>query len=101
MKRAILVALGVGAIVSSAAAFSVGAGGEAGASLTQDRYLAKLRLIEVSRASQRARIEARYQAERAQCAALGGVKRDTCMVQVHATRGRAMLDAAAPYEVRL
>ena len=101
MKRAILVALGVGAIVSSAAAFSLGAGGEAGASLTQDRYLAMLRLIEVSRASQRARIEARYQAERAQCAALGGFNRDTCMVQVHATRGRAMLDAAAPYEVRL
>lgn len=145
MKRAVLVALGIGAIVSSAAAFSIGAAGEGG-SLTREQYAAKLRLIEAShgarmsgcdamqaaarescrleaegdqavraaeveaayrrtrqatRAAQRARIEARYQAERARCASLGGARRDSCMVQVHATRGRAMLDAAAPYEVRL
>lgn len=144
MKRAILVALGIGAIVSSAAAFSIGAADE-GARLTQERYLAKVRMIEASgtarlagceampgparefcqveaegdqavrladaeaayrrtrqaaRAAQRARIEARYQSERAQCATLGGARRDSCMVQVHAARGRAMLDAAAPYEVR-
>lgn len=143
MRRAILVALGIGAIVSSAAAFSVGAGD--GASLTQDEYVAKLRTIavaraaslaecesmsdsardfcrveaegdqavrladaeaayrrtrEASRAAQRARIEARYQSERARCATLGGLKRDNCMVQVHASRGRSLLDAASPYEVR-
>ncbi len=142
MKRAILVALGVGAIVSSAAAFSVGTGSEG---LTQLQYMAKVRLIESSRtarlagcesmpgserefcrvaaegdkavrladteaayrrtreatrAAQRARIEARYQADRARCAILGGARRDACMVQVHANRGRALLDAAAPYEVR-
>lgn len=145
MKRSILVALGTGAVISSAAAFSVGAGDESAARLTQSQYSAKVRAIEASRsagvaecdakpgierdfcrvevdaeqavrsadaeaayrrtqqasrAAQRARIEARYQVERARCAALGGLKRDQCMVQVHAVRGRAMLDAATPYEVR-
>ena len=145
MKRAVLVALGTGAIISSAAAFSIGGANEAGASLSQAEYQAKLRTLEAtrvasvarcdamsgferefcrievdgeqsvrladaeaayrrtqqaSRAAQRARIEARYQVERAKCGALGGFKRDKCMVQVHATKGRAMLDAAAPYELR-
>lgn len=145
MKRSILVALGIGAVVSSAAAFSVGAGDEADASLTPTQYVAKMRAIDASRvagtaacgaksgnerefcrveidaeqavrsadaeaayhrtrqasrAAQRARIEARYQVDRARCAVLGGLKRDKCMVQVHAVRGRAMLDAASPYEVK-
>ena len=145
MKRAVLVALGTGAIISSAAAFSIGGSYEAGASLSRDAYAARLRSLEAlrdtqmarcdaaagferdfcrieveadqsvrladaeaahrrtqqaSRAAQRARIEARYQVERAKCGALGGFKRDKCMVQVHATKGRALLDAAAPYELR-
>lgn len=145
MKRAVLVALGTGAIISSAAAFSIGGAYEAGASLSRDEYAARLRDLEsvraarlarcdatagferefcrieveadqsvrladaeaayrrtqtASRAAQRARIEARYQVERAKCGALGGFKRDRCMVQVHATKGRALLDAAAPYELR-
>lgn len=54
-----------------------------------------------SRALQRARIHARYQVDRARCGALGGNKRDRCLINAHATKGRAMLDAAAPYEVRL
>lgn len=143
MKRAIRVALGIATIVSSAAAFSIGAG-DVG-SLTQDQYVATQRTIaasraaqlssceslaapardfcrveadadqsvrladaeaafrrtlQASRAAQRARIEARYQSERARCAILGGMKRDNCMVLVHASRGRALLDVAAPYEVR-
>jgi hypothetical protein len=53
-----------------------------------------------ARELQRARIDARYQVERTRCAMLGGFKRDKCLVQAHATRGRAMLDAAAPYEAR-
>jgi hypothetical protein len=145
MKRAILVALGTGAIISSAAAFSIGAADDPGAALNHDQYHAKVRAIQAARtirvqgcearagferefcrieadgeqavrladaeaaykrtqqsarAAQRARIEARYQIERAKCGALGGFKRDKCLVQVHATKGRAMLDAAAPYEVR-
>ena len=144
MKRAILVALGTGAAITSAAAFSIGAA-DSGAVLDQVQYTAKVRAIQAARiarvercevragierefcrieaegeqavrladaeaaykrtrqsarAAQRARIEARYQVERAKCGALGGFKRDKCLVQVHATKGRAMLDAAAPYEVR-
>lgn len=53
-----------------------------------------------ARNAQRARIEARYQVERAKCAALGGFKKDHCLIKVHATRGRALLEIAAPYEVR-
>jgi hypothetical protein len=144
MKRAILVALGTGTLITSAAAFSLGAGGD-GQELTQSQFSATLRSIEAqrmaadarcdlssgferefcrieaaaeesvriaeaeaayrrtqqsTRAAQRARIDARYQVERAKCGALGGLKRDKCLVKVHATRGRSMLEAAAPYEVR-
>jgi hyperosmotically inducible periplasmic protein len=145
MRRAMLVALGTGAIIGSAAAFSIGASEGSGTALTQEQYEGKVRALqaartaraarcdaatgferefcrieldaehavriadveaayrrsrEATRAAQRARIEARYQVERAKCGALGGFKRDKCLVQVHATRGRAMLHAAAPYEVR-
>ena len=143
MKRAIVVALGTGAIIASAAAFSLGSS-ESGP-LSFDDYVATLRSIDAShearlarcdlasgferefcrietgsdravrradaesayrrtqqaaRAAQRTRIEARYQVERAKCGALGGFKRDKCLVEVHATRGRSMLAAAAPYETR-
>jgi hypothetical protein len=144
MRRAILVALGTGLIISSAAAFTAGGVEESG-TVTQKQHDARLRAIEgqraahdarcdaaagferelcrieaasdesvriaeaeasfrrtqqAARAAQRARIDARYQMERAKCGALGGFKRDKCLVKVHATRGRAMLDAATPYEVR-
>ena len=144
MRRAILVALGTGLIITSAAAFTAGNGEESGP-VTQHEHDAKLRAIEAqraahdarcdaaggterelcrieaageesvriaeaeaafrrtqqsARAAQRARIDARYQMERAKCGALGGYKRDKCLVKVHASRGRAMLDAAAPYEIR-
>lgn len=62
---------------------------------------AKYRGTEASaRALQRARIDARYQVDRARCGAQSGIKRDRCLIRAHATKGRAMLDAAAPYEVR-
>lgn len=144
MRRAIVVALGTGAIITSAAAFSVG-GADGTRPLTQTQYAAALHSIEAqrvaqetrcdqfagferdfcrieaaaeesvrmaeaeaayrrtqhaTRAAQRARIDARYQVERAKCGALGGFKRDKCLVKVHATRGRSMLEAAAPYELR-
>ncbi|HEX4762712.1 MAG TPA: hypothetical protein VFU92_00175 [Usitatibacter sp.] len=145
MNRAILVALGTGAIISSAAAFTAGGVGDEGPAITQQQYGARLRAIasergahearcdgvagferelcrieaaanesvhmaeaeaafrrtqQSARAALRARIDARYQMDRAKCGALGGFKRDKCLVQVHATRGRAMLAAAQPYEVR-
>lgn len=49
---------------------------------------------------QRTRIEARYQVDRARCASFGGLKRDRCLISAHATRGRALLEAAGPYEAR-
>jgi membrane-bound lytic murein transglycosylase B len=55
---------------------------------------------ESARGEQRARIEARYNVERAKCVALGGLQRDRCQITAHATRGRALLELAAPYEIR-
>lgn len=146
MRRAIFVALGTGAFITSAAAISIGAGSTAPSqSLTRQEYeastaalesarglalarceslagydrdvcrtetaaAASVRAAEIeeqyrrsqqsARALQRARIDARYQLDRTRCGAMGGFKRDKCLIQAHAARGRAMLDAAAPYEVR-
>jgi hypothetical protein len=58
------------------------------------------RTRDAARNAQRARVEARYLVERAQCMALGGAKRDQCQISAHAARGRALLEAAAPYETR-
>ena len=102
MRRAIFVTLG--AIVTSAAAIgftasgmpeSVPASGDSHPSITQ------MRQAELSaRDAQRTLIEERYQAERAQCDALGGTRRDRCLIAAHAHRGRALLEAAAPYQTR-
>jgi hypothetical protein len=146
MRRAMMVALGTGAVITSAAALSTGAAGETdSATLSAQQHAAQVRAIEArssaslvrcealaeaerelcrarveadravrladadvalrhtqqaSRAAQRARIDARYRVARAECNTLGGFKRDKCLVQVHAMRGRAMLAAAAPYEAR-
>ena len=145
MKRAVVVALGVGAVISSAAAIGTGYSSTpdapqsmsrheyqrallaAEAAFTPERCEARvegarelcraeisagrmLRVAEIessyrrdrqsARALQRARIEARYQVERAHCASLSGFKRDRCLVRAHAAKGRSMLEAAAPYEAR-
>jgi len=147
MKRAILIALGTGALISSAAAIGIGLSStDAPASIDRTTYeqgLASVRAaldqrlagcdalrsdgqretcrVEAeaasavhaadlgeayhrteasARAAQRARIDARYQTRRAQCQALGGFRRDKCLVSAHAERGRALLDASAPYAVR-
>lgn len=145
MRRAIVVALGTGAFISSAAALSVG-GAEDLVGIGRTEYESRLRGLEAARpaalarcealpaaadkelcraeaqahdmvrvaeleqgyrrtqesarALQRARIDARYQVDRARCGTLGGFRRDQCLVQAHATRGRAMLQAASPYETR-
>ena len=84
---------------TSAAALDIGrppaTTSEAHAGLTR---VARTR--EAARAEQRERIEQRYLAERGRCASLGGFQRDKCLVKAHANKGRAMLEAAAPYEVR-
>lgn len=146
--RAIVVALGTGAFITSAAALSIGGNDASMQELDRHGYEASLRgaqaarearlgrcealaaandrdycrteaqaldLVRVAeieqsfrrseqsaRALQRARIDARYQVDRARCAAVpGGMQRETCLVKAHATRGRALLQAAAPYEKRM
>lgn len=145
MRRAIAVALGTGAFISSAAALSLSgtetgnrdvsrkeyeislhrvAAATPGAMSRCDTFQAAekevcrteaearetLRVAQIehdyhhtetsARALQRARIDARYQVERARCGTLGGYKRDRCLVRAHAAKGRALLEAASPYEVR-
>ena len=146
MKRAILVALGSGAIIASAAALGIGvAKAPEREAPSRTEYQAALAGIEAARAqalascdeiagngkelcqaqagaretirvadleasfrrtrdsarnAQRSRIEARYLVERAACGTLGGLKRDRCLIAAHATRGRALLQAAAPYQTR-
>ena len=58
------------------------------------------RVRESAREDQRAQIHARYQAEREQCSELKGYRRERCIVRAHASRGRALLEAGAPYETR-
>ena len=53
-----------------------------------------------AREAQRARIDAQYQVARARCQALNGYRKDKCLISAHAARGRALLAAHAPYEIR-
>jgi len=53
-----------------------------------------------ARAVQRARIDARYQVARTSCQSLAGLQKDKCLISAHAARGRALLQAQAPYERR-
>jgi hypothetical protein len=91
VNRAIWVALGTSTLISGAAAISIDtqAVGTSAALPHAQRAAA--------RQAQRDGIEARYQADRARCEALAGARRDTCSIDAHAHKGRAMLEAAAPY----
>jgi len=146
MRRAIVVALGTGAFISSAAALSLSGAQEPRKDMSRGEYQVALAGIEAARparlarcealaavekelcrteaqarelvrvaeieqdfrrseqsarALQRARIDARYQVERARCGLqAAGFKREKCLVKAHANRGRALLEAAAPYETR-
>lgn len=107
MNRAIVVALAIGAVISSAAALRSGA---APAPVTQvlgpSEYRAAILDVEIARArqatrlAQRERIEARYLVDRAKCSQVGGIQRDRCLIASHAAKGRDLLEAAAPYEIR-
>lgn len=143
MRRAIVVALGVCAVVTSAAAVGLGVGSDEPGAMDRGRYESLVRAAdddrrmhlagcvayrdaereycraeadvnasirvadleaeytrtqESARAAQRARIDGKYQLARTRCNALGGFRRDKCLIQAHAARGRALLEAAAPYE---
>jgi hypothetical protein len=96
MRRAILVALGIGTFITSAAAITMG-GGAAPAVEPARSELERSRIAQEARAGQRARVETRYLEERARCEGLGGAKRDACFIGAHALRGRALLEIQAPY----
>jgi hypothetical protein len=105
MKRAIVVALGVAVVASSAAGFGISAASRSAPPLMQctqsaDNDVCRMRVASVARLDLRARIEARYDADRAKCAPLAGGQKDSCLIAAHAARGRALLEAASPYERR-
>jgi len=146
MRRAILVALGTGVVITSAAAIGITASLEPDPkTMTRAEYAAALQRLEAMRAqnqvrcgsmdaadaglclaqlraddrvksadleaafrrtehaardAQRARIDARYEVDRAKCESVKGVRKDRCLIAAHATKGRALLEAAAPYELR-
>jgi hypothetical protein len=96
MKRAIFIALGTGAVITSAAALSLGTGIPTQASSAHDE-IERTRIQLAAREGQREMIDARYREARAQCDTLGGLKRDQCLIKAHAYRGRALLQSHAPY----
>ena len=105
MKRTILVALGVAVIASSAAGFGISAARtpalmQVHCTQSDDTDICRMRVASAARDEQRARVETRYEADRAKCAPLSGAQKDSCLISAHAARGRALLEAAAPYERR-
>ncbi len=57
-------------------------------------------VLDSARRAQRDGIDTRYLADRAKCDALGGLRKDRCLIDAHARKGRALLEAAAPYSTR-
>ncbi len=102
MTRAILVALGTGTIITSAAAIGIGAAREASPqSIPHPRSRVELaRLEQAARDGQRALIEVRYEAAKVRCIPLRGFEHDRCLIEAHAARGRALLESQDPYAVR-
>jgi hypothetical protein len=99
-KRAILIALGTGVMISSAAALDMAGAGSLRVSVASNDEVLVARTRDAAREEQRSRIESRYLAERESCAPLRGYAREKCVVKAHANKGRALLEAAAPYEAR-
>jgi|KBSSwiStaDraftv2_1062776.scaffolds.fasta_scaffold403330_2 hypothetical protein len=97
MKRAMLVALGTGAIITSAAGITIGGGGAIRGAGAEHSPFERARIEQAARADQRERVETRYLAARARCDDVVGVKRDDCLISAHARRGLALLEIQAPY----
>ena len=99
-KRAIIVALCTALVISSATALDTGARSTTPIAAPED-VVQVARVRDAARTMQRDQIQARFVVEREQCASLRGQnQREQCVVDAHANRGRALLAAAAPYEVR-
>jgi len=98
MGRAILVALGTGFVITSAAGITVGTGPLSAPAQPAHSELERTRIAHEARAQLRAQVETRYLEVRSRCEALGGNRRDSCFIEAHAARGRALLEIQAPYE---
>ena len=96
MKRAIWIALLTGTMITGAAAI----GTDAASATDASTHAQRAALHDSTRQAQRDVIETRYQSDRASCDALGGLRRDNCLIDAHARKGLAMLEAAAPYSER-
>ena len=99
MQRAILVALGIGTIISSAAAIGVATTVSPVPAASNRGLYEMTRTRDAARNTQRLAVESRYQGERAKCAGLAGAAKDACLIAAHAVRGRLLLEIAAPYEM--
>ena len=98
MKRAVWIALSLGTMISGAAAIGVDTARAPAVQLNS--HAQRAAAMEAARSAQRAIIETRYQQDRARCDTLAGARKDDCLIEAHARKGRAMLEAAAPYAVR-
>ena len=87
-------------MITSAAALGIAGMDEPAVAVAQGDLIQATRTREAARAEQRERINARFVVQREQCSTLSGYNREKCVVKAHASKGRAMLEAAAPYEVR-
>lgn len=100
-RRAILIALGTGVVISSAAALDIAVvRDDAPPAAAEGDPVMMARARETAREVQRNRINERYVSEREACSQLRGYQREKCVVKAHANKGRALLEAAAPYGTR-
>jgi hypothetical protein len=98
MNRAIWSAVALGTMISGAAAIGIDA--QSTPAPAASSHLERTTLLDSARRAQREVIESRYQSDRAACEPLGGARRDACLIEAHARKGRALLEAAAPYATR-
>jgi hypothetical protein len=96
-RRAILIALGTGVVISSAAALDIAGAKDTQPAAAQGDPVQIAKVRDTAREQQRSRINARYETEREACGQLRGYQREKCLVKAHANKGRALLEAAAPY----
>lgn len=98
MKRAVWIAVALAATITGAAA--IGIDSPSTPAPAASSHLVRAATLDAARRAQREAIDARYQSDRARCDAIGGLRRDNCLIEAHARRGRALLEAATPYATR-
>ena len=98
MKRTVWIAVALATMISGAAA--IGLDAQSSPAPVASNPLERTALLDAARRAQRDAIESRYQSDRSACEPLGGARRDACFIEAHARKGRALLEAAAPYATR-